>query len=206
MTSRTPIFILALMGAALPAAAQEAAAPSPAPATRDAAAVVLEPAKAAPAPAPAADPDGVARAVSPGIARAQPAEAPDARDLDKPKNEIPRLPAYVVRASRPPIFRPRDLNTQSGLVDLSFRRHPGLVIGNIFGLNEGAAQAMFLDDERLSNISDLADTAHAMDAGGDKGEAKYILQETQDTYMRTPDTTTWGGPGGGGGFSGGGGK
>jgi hypothetical protein len=219
MKNRTPILLLALVGAALTAAAQD---PTPVPpATRDAASVVLAPKSASPAPAPIADSDGVARPVSPGIAQAladgmpkyspptpepvQPAESQDARDLDKPKNEIPRLPAYVVRASRPPIFRPRDLNTSAGLIDLAFRNHPGLAIGNILGLNEALARDMFYEDERLTNIGDLADTAHAMAAGGDKDEAKYILQETQDTYMRTPDTT-WGGPGGGGGFSGGGGK
>jgi len=219
MKNRTPILLLALMGAALTAAAQDPT-PTP-PTTRDAASVVLAPQTANPAPAPIADVDGAARPVSPGIAQAladgmpkyspptpapaQPAETQDARDLDKPKNEIPRLPAYVVRASRPPIFRPRDLYTPSGLIDLSFAKHPGLAIGNILGLNDALARDMYYDDERLTNIADLADTAHAIDSGGDKGEAKYILQETQDTYMRTPDTT-WGGPGGGGGFSGGGGK
>ena len=38
---------------------------------------------------------------------------------------------------------------------------------------------MFYDDERLTNIDDLTDTAHAMAQGGDKAEAQYILKETQ---------------------------
>jgi hypothetical protein len=126
-------------------------------------------------------------------------------EADKPKNAIPRLPAYVVRDSRPPVFRNSELLTQEGIVGLTFRRHRGLAIGNIFGLNEGVAREMFYDDERLTSMDDLADTAHAMAQGGDKAEAQYILKESNDTFMRIPDTT-WGGPGGGGGFSGGGGK
>jgi hypothetical protein len=163
----------------------------------------------------------VARTVSPGIAAAladgmprysPPTPAPvqaaapqEESEADKPKNSIPRLPAYVVRDSRPPMFRNSELLTAKGAVDLSFKNHPGLAIGNIFGLNDAVARDMFYDDERLTNMADMSDTAHAMARGGDNAEAQYILQETQDTYMRTPDTT-WGGPGGGGGFSGGGGK
>jgi hypothetical protein len=223
MLHRTPTLLIAFLAAVATAAAQDAA-PSPtpaaqAPATRDAPSIVLAP--KAPPVAPASDPDSVTRSVSPGIAAALAdgmpkfspptptpvpvAETQEERDADKPRNSIPRLPAYVVRESRPPMFRTRDLLTPSGLVAFSLKNHPGLKFGNIFGLNDEVARSMYYDDERLTNMADMADTAHAMALGGDRAEAQYILQATQDTYMRTPDTT-WGGPGGGGGFSGGGGK
>ncbi|HEY5079041.1 MAG TPA: hypothetical protein VII43_04315 [Opitutaceae bacterium] len=219
MPNRAPKLLLAFLAAASLAAAQDAApAPAPdAPPTRDAPAIVLaaKPGDSAPVPVPDRDPG--ARSVSPGVAQAladgmpryhpptpvptQTAEQVQAQiEADKPKNAIPRLPAYIVRESRPPVFRNRELLTDAGIVGLTFRRHPGLAIGNIFGLNEGVAKQMFYDDERLDSMEDLADTAHAMAQGGDRAEAQYILQESKNTFMRIPDTT-WGGPGGGGGFS-----
>jgi hypothetical protein len=203
--------ILAVLLAAGGSLAAQEAAPAPTPA-RDAQAVVLAPKAPPAADAPAAS-DGVTHSVSPGVSAAlsfkysPPTPTPEPKEVpeDKPKNEIPRLPAYVVRESRPPIFTHRELLTNAGVVNLQFRRHPGLAIGNLFGLNDAVAEQMFYDDERQSSITDLVDTAYAMARGGDKDEAVYILQSTQDTYMRTPDLS-WNGPGGGGGFSGGGGK
>jgi hypothetical protein len=224
MLHRTPKVLLAFLAAAAVAAAQDAVPPAPAdaPAIRSAPAIVLsaKPADAAPVPVP--DREEGARSVSPGVAQAlsdsmpryhpptpvptlTPEQVQAQEEADKPKNAIPRLPAYVVRESRPPMFRNQEILTNSGVMALTFKNHPGLAIGNLFGLNEGAAREMFYDDERQTSIADLTDTAHAMTRGGDPAEAQFILQSTQDTFMRTPDTT-WGGPGGGGGFSGGGGK
>jgi hypothetical protein len=221
MLNRTSKLLLALLAAAAPAAGQDAA-PAQAeaavtPAAGESSDVLLAPRRADTAPRPPADSDGTTRTVSPGIAAAlsesmpkyspptptpaATAEPQDMRDIDKPKNEIPRLPKYVVHEARPPVFRNRDLYTPAELIQLSLKAHPGLRIGNLFGLNNDAARDMLWDDERQQDISDLNDTAHAMALGGDPAEGRYILQETQDTYMRTPDLN-WGGPGGGGGFSG----
>jgi len=225
---RASKILLAIMAAAASAAAQQTApAPTPAPAASeppaapavDASNVVLAP--RAPALAPIQADEGSSRAVSPEIAAdlasgmpryapptptpATTAEPQDLRDIDKPRNEIRRLPAYVVRETRPAVFRDRDLYNTKGLVDLSFKSHPGLIVGNFLGLNSKVAYEMYLDDQRLENIQDLAETAHAMALGGDKAESDYILKESQQTYMR-PIEETWTGPGGGGGFSGGGGR
>jgi hypothetical protein len=132
-------------------------------------------------------------------------ESVDLRDVDKPKNQIPRLPKYVVRESRPLVFRNRDLYTTEGLVNLSFKNHPGLGFGNLFGLNSKIAYDMYMDEQRQANIDDLTDTAQAMARGGDKAESQYILPASQEAFMR-PIEETWGGPGGNGGFSGGGGR
>ncbi len=219
---RASKLLLAIMVAAANAAAQNPA-PSPTPAANpgqvpaaDASSVVLA---KAPAPMPAADPGDTGRSVSSKIAAdlnagiprytpptptpVAPPEAEDMRDIDKPKNAIPRLPKYVVRESRPLVFRNRDLYTNEGLVNLSFKNHPGLGFGNVLGLNSGIAYEMYMDDVRLSEMDDLSDTAHAMARGGDKAESEYILQASQQTFMR-PIQETWGGPGGNGGFSGGG--
>jgi hypothetical protein len=226
--NRASTILLAIMAAASTAAAQQAGPAPPPPgdseaasaaATVDASSVVLAP--KAPTLAPMQADDGSGRAVSSKIAAdlasgmpkyapptptpAVTAEPQDLRDIDKPKNEIRRLPAYVVRETRPAVFRDRDLYTTRGLVNLSFKTHPGLIVGNFLGLNSKVAYAMYLDDQRLANIEDLSETARAMAVGGDKAESDYILKESQATYMR-PIEETWNGPGGGGGFSGGGGR
>ncbi len=192
--------------------------------TSDASSIVLAQRPREFAPAQPADSDGVTRSVSPGIAAAltqgiakyspptpTPTPAPaaepqDLRDIDKPRNEIKRLPKYVVRESRPPIFRERDLNTTVGQIDLSFKSHPGLLFGNLLGLNSGVAYEMYLDEQRQQNIDELTDIAHAMSRGDPKAGA-YILEQTQSTYMRTDDAINYfGGPISGGGTMGGAGK
>jgi len=232
--NRASKILLAIMAAAAPAAAQNAAPPHPpaagpgqattpaaGEATADASSVVLAEKPPALAPMRAADGDDSARAVSSKIAAdlnlgmpkyapptPTPAAAPEAqdmRDIDKPKNEIKRLPQYVVRESRPLVFRNRDLYTTEGLINLSFKSHPGLLYGNFLGLNSEVAYQMYLDEQRKANMDDLADTARAMARGGDTAESEYILKASQETFMR-PIEETWTGPGGNGGFSGGGGR
>lgn len=229
MLNRASKMLLAVMAAAAPAAAQNPPAPPPATVDQAPAAApgsaenaVLAAKAPTPVPAQAAEPDDSGRPVSSRIAAdinsgmpryspptPTPVAPPDAatalRDIDKPKNEIPRLPKYVVRETRPLVFRNRDLYTADGLVNLSFKNHPGLGFGNLLGLNSKIAYEMYLDEERQASIDDLSDTARAMAAGGDSAESKYILKESQETYLR-PIEETWGGPGGNGGFSGGGGR
>ena len=192
---RVPILVLAaVLASALRAADDPAGGAAQAPAP-DAAKLMLAPRKDS-TPAPAADSDGVTRSVSPGIAAALSAGMPKyspptptptptpETEADKPKNGIIRLPAYLVRERRPPIFRPRDLYTPTGLVDLTFKSHPGLLIGNLLGLNAATAYRMYLDEQRQSNMADLADTAHAMAQGGDFAEGAYIKRQSDSTYMR----------------------
>lgn len=191
--------------AAPPPAAEPPAAASPAAGAdaQDASRIVLAPKRQDFVAKPATDSDGVTRSVSPAVAAAlaqglpkysppkptpdPSAEAQDLRDIDKPRNEIPRLPKYVVHERRPPVFRERDILTDSGLIDLSLKSHPGLNIGNLFGLNDYVARQMIYDDLRLKNIEDLNETAYSFEQGGDPAEAKYILRATQDAYMRTDD-------------------
>jgi hypothetical protein len=209
-------------------AAQDAAlAPIPAPAaarTTDASGLVLaaKPREYMP-PTPPADSDGVTRSVSPGIAAAlsegmpryspptptptPTAEDADVKDIDKPKNGIIRLPKYLVREARPPIFRNRDLYTKDGILDLTMKAHAGLQIGNIFGLNSSPkpgspAYQMMVDDQRKDSMDDLYDTAHAMAQGGDFAQASYILEQSDNTYMRGGGNWDWSGSGPVGGLTG----
>lgn len=220
--NRAPKTLLALMVAAAVAAGQSAA-PTPTPAASadtsaaaapgDAQTAVLSDHPSAPVPPPTSGFEVPERSVSPEVARAlslgmpkynPPTPTPvaanqpqDVLEADKPKNEIKRLPSYVVHDSRPPVFRDRDLYTKDGLVSLSYKLHPGLALGNLAGLNDPTAYDVFLEDERLANMADLKDTARAIAAGGDNAEGEYILQQTQDTFMRPDQGFIWNGPGGG---------
>jgi hypothetical protein len=201
-----------------PAGQSPATPPTAGTGTSDASSVVLAPKPKDYIAPPPADSDGMTRSVSPGIAAElsagfdrysppTPTPTPTAvPEGDKPKNEIKRLPSYIVRESRPPIFRERDLNTTQGQVNLSFASHPGLIFGNILGLNSSVAYDMYKDDERLENINEMTDLAHAMSLGGASAEGTYILQQTQNTYMRTDDTWNLSAPGPGAGTLGGWGK
>ncbi len=100
------------------------------------------------------------------------------------------MAGYVVRAGKMPVFQTRDLYTRDGLVDLSFREHPGLHVGNFRNLNASQAEAMFNEDERLLQIRDFKDTAHAMDVGGDPAEAREILSATDAAYARSDYSLT----------------
>lgn len=156
-------------------------------------------ASAAPAPTPPA-PAAVGQPASPGVSaeiasglpgyRPEPtpkagAARADARETDKPKNQIVRLPVevmrrYVVRERRLPVFRPLDLYTEKGLIDLSFKEHPGLRIGNIFNLNAPIAREAFFQEQLLAEREDLTDLAHAMSLGGDASEGGAVQQAIID--------------------------
>jgi hypothetical protein len=60
----------------------------------------------------------------------------------QPPEGVVRLPRYDVRERRLPKFKERELLTPTARVDLHLKRHPGLRIGNLFGLNRGIARAM----------------------------------------------------------------
>lgn len=108
-----------------------------------------------------------------------------AHEADKPRNQIVRLPLevmrkYVVRERRLPVFRPLDLYTEKGLIDLSFKEHPGLRLGNFFNLNAPLAREAFIKEQLFAEREDLTDTAHAMAVGGDGSEGEAMQQAIID--------------------------
>jgi len=159
------------------------------------------------------------RAISPGVAAAlsasmpkyappppKPApvpeeELPDLRETDKPKNTIVRLPKYVVREAKPPIFRDRDINTKKGLAAIAMRRYltetdralnrftiPLFAPFSINGgtANEERALAMYDEDERLKNMSDVADQNNMVMKSDPSAGTKFKGQ-AQSTFMRWSD-------------------
>ena len=159
------------------------------------------------------------RAISPGVAAALAAsmpkyappppkpppvpeeDLPDLRETDKPKNTIVRLPKYVVREAKPPIFRDRDINTKEGLANIAMRRyltdtdralnrftiplfHPFST--NSLGSNEDRALAMYAEDERLKNMSDVADQNN-MVMKSDASAGTKFKGQAQSSFMRWSD-------------------
>jgi len=121
-------------------------------------------------------------------------EQPDMRDIDKPKNAIVRLPKYVVREPKPVIFSERAISTTKGLTDIAMKRYLTETdrVLNRFRIpfltmtNEERALAMYAEDERLKNMSDLKDNATA--AGmSDPSSSSYIKKEAQKTFLRSSD-------------------
>lgn len=111
-------------------------------------------------------------------------ELPDLRDITgAPKAPAQTMPAYSVNGARIPVFRERDVYDKQGMEYISFRRHPGLVVGNQFGLNADAAYEMFLEDDWRATKGDYRNMAQAMLLGGDQSEAKTIIKDVDSADL-----------------------
>ena len=122
------------------------------------------------------------------------AEQPDLREIDKPKNTIVRLPKVIVQEPRPVILSERAVHTEKGLTDIAMRRYISDVDRALnrftlplFGTSaEARAMAMYAEDERLKNMSELDDAANNA-SKSDAAAGTYIRREAQKTYLRTSD-------------------
>ena len=121
---------------------------------------------------------------------------------DQPRNKIIRLPRYIVEGDRPPVFRERDVYTKQALAALAMRRYLSGLDRSLlnrytlplFGTSPAArAMAVYEEDERLRNISDLKTAATDARLAGDKAESDYLLRETNATFLRSGgmDWTSW---------------
>ena len=121
-------------------------------------------------------------------------EQVDLRDVDKPKNTIVRLPKYIVQEKKPPVFRERDIYTEKGLAEIAMRRYSteaDRALNRwtlpIIGMSkEARALAMYAEDERLRNMSDLRE-AGLNAARTDPSAGDFILRESRKTYLRSSD-------------------
>jgi hypothetical protein len=200
---------------ALPLRAQTTPAPHATATTgvSPAASPVFAPSPAEKAPPPAAPeaprrPRAISSEVAAALAAAAPKYTPpppkpepkpeseqvDLRDVDKPKNSIVRLPKYVVQEPKSPVFRERDINTQKGLTEIAMRRYisdADRALNRftlpLFGSSmESRALAMYAEDERLQNMSDLKDAANNA-SKSDPAMGSYIKREAQQTFLRSRD-------------------
>lgn len=111
------------------------------------------------------------------------ADAPDLRETDKPRNAIVRLPPYLVRERRAPVFRARDFLDEAGRIALGMKRHPGLGAFPLSRLNARTALLMTQEEERLEDMTafnDLIRTA-GVDDPATRAKLKVLWQQT---YLR----------------------
>lgn len=178
---------LPLLAAAVLASPGHGQTPSPLAPERE------NPQPATPAPKPKRDrpiSDNLASMLAASMPKYNPPPKPrpedeqvDLREVDKPRNTIIRLPRYVVRDKKPPVFRERDIYDQRSRTDLALLRYSGLQVGNILGLNRPIAFMMYQEEERLQNMEDLEDTADAI-GRGDPAAGDYIKRTSDQTFMR----------------------
>ena len=87
-----------------------------------------------------------------------PVTSPLLRDADKPRNQIIRLPRFVVEEPKPRVSKELQVLTPKGRVDLGFKRHPGLRMVPFAALNAPVARALLedeLESERRREEADL---------------------------------------------------
>lgn len=126
----------------------------------------------------------------------EPGEAVDLREIDKPRNQIIRLPQYVVREERPPVFTEREISTTKGLNAIALQRYfsqTGLALNRftipLFGISKEAyAQMLYAEDERLRNMAELESAAADVNLV-DPANARKLKEATRDTYQRGFDYT-----------------
>lgn len=118
----------------------------------------------------------------------------DLRDVDKPRNEIIRLPKYTVEAVRPPVFKERNLYTKDALAKLAAQRYLGAGQGlNRFQIGtsgQNIAMQMYWDDERLRNMVEAQRQVSLYRAGGDEARAEKAAAEDRSTFLRVDDAQT----------------
>ena len=117
----------------------------------------------------------------------------DLRDIDTPKNEIIRLPNYVVTAKKPPIFTERMLYTQEQLKRLAISRYLSKfdtrflnrwTIPLLGTSNADRAMQMYLDDERLQNMATAQQRISTQQTAGNTDEASQMKSEYYDMFLR----------------------
>ncbi len=204
--SRNPTSF-SLLGALICLAGAPARGQSPAPAPADSSPVFTAAKPSPPATPPADDDHGDTRRIKSdelagALASAMPKYDPpkpakpeaDQQDADKPKNGIIRLPKYIVRDAKPPVFTEKDLLTEKGQEDLAMKRYiidtgsmPWLAAGVSKLLFQANADQQYADAERASDMSSLRNAASAAAAGGDRAESDFIRKASNDTFMRRSD-------------------
>lgn len=122
----------------------------------------------------------------------------DVRDVDKPQNTIVRLPQFVVREARPPIFREQDLYREQDLARRLAKRYysEGYLafsrlihytpLALVLPSAEASALQQFYDDERLRNMADVADNANMLMKSNPAAGAK-MKYDAQQTFMHWSD-------------------
>ena len=122
--------------------------------------------------------------VPPKIAEPPPDESSTA------SGDIFRLPKVTVRERAPDRPDPFDLLTPKGKLELALKSHPGLCIGNIFGMNNGIALAMQAEERDVEKKAALTDTVRHTTTDNSP-ESKQMMRLLKAALQRP--NTDWAG-------------
>lgn len=152
------------------------------------------------------------KATTPKFSAVKPADngaklPPDLREIDKPRNRIPRLPremieksvaahaslegsaevlqlpTYIVREDKVPNFKEREMLTPQARLDLAYKRHPGLKIGSLpFLSNDGWGLFMLEEEHRLERKAEMEDLYGLYRYSGAQ-DTKALHRQVQETFM-----------------------
>ena len=127
------------------------------------------------------------------------AESADLRETDKPRNEIVRLPKYLVIDKKPPVFREQDIYTREAFARRLAKRYYSegyLAFDRLFHLIPfssllmdsagGYAMAKFREEERLRLMREFADYANMMKTS-DRAMGARVKDLTQEMFMHKTD-------------------
>ena len=114
---------------------------------------------------------------------------PDPRETDKSKNDIIRLPNYIVKEDKPPVFPNRELLTPEGKLQEALRRRPGFRIL----ASDGVALAMLEEEHHLERVSEMNDLIGILQLGRD-AEAIKVKSPLKNAPLRQPSWFYLGGP------------
>lgn len=129
-------------------------------------------------------------------------ELVDMREIDKPRNQIIRLPKYVVETKKPPVFNDRNLYSKEMLRRLAYQQYISSFSRNVlnkyrlpisFGSNftpEAYAMMQYEAAERQRNMVEMDNTVSMLRTSGDNTEATKTKDDTQNTYMRRSEAGT----------------
>lgn len=107
-------------------------------------------------------------------------------EIVKPRNTIIRLPEYVVRDPKVRPIKEREVLAPDGRLELARKRHPGVRVGNFFGLNNGVALAMLAEEERLERKREFENLAELTRYTDPAAHAK-VKHEVEQAFMRERD-------------------
>jgi len=125
-------------------------------------------------------------------------EEVDLRDSDKPKNEIIRLPKYVVEGTRPPVFIERNLYSNAMLKRLAYQRYLSPFSRNVLntfrlpiigGGVEDYALMQYEADERKRAMAQLDDRLAMYRTTGDDTAADNLTDEIQNPLRRRSESS-----------------
>ncbi len=120
----------------------------------------------------------------------------DMRDVDKPRNEIIRLPRFLVEEQRPPIFSEQNLYNARQLEKLAAQRylsdfHRNMLSRYRIGRDDEAyARLRYQEELRLQAISTFGQQAALYRAAGDDQKAAAVEEQSLSIFIRQPEIGT----------------